>query len=230
MNTLVLGDLSFQLCRSERRRTLGLTVERDGRLILSAPPHVSEARLVRFVQEKRFWIYQKLTAKELLPHVTPPKEFVNGEGFLYLGRSYRLLLVDELDVPIKLQGGRFQLRRGDVWQGRAHLIRWYIEHGQPWLTRRVERFAGRLGVRPSAVTVQELGYRWGSCGKGGRLYFHWQATLFPPRIIDYIVAHELIHLREPHHTPSFWRTLELTLPDWEQRRRWLAERGPALMA
>jgi len=68
-----------------------------------------------------------------------------------------------------------------------------------------------------------------TCGKGGRLYFHWQSILLPPSIVDYIVVHELVHLRESHHTPDFWRAVERAMPDWDPRRRWLAERGHGFM-
>jgi predicted metal-dependent hydrolase len=97
------------------------------------------------------------------------------------------------------------------------------------LAARVAREAARTHVQPGPVAVQDLGFRWGSCGKGRRLYFHWQSILLPPRIIDYIVVHELVHLREPHHTPAFWRAVERALPDWEARRRWLAEHGREAM-
>jgi predicted metal-dependent hydrolase len=66
---------------------------------------------------------------------------------------------------------------------------------------------------------------WGSCGKGGRLYFHWRSILLPPRIADYVVVHELVHLREPHHSPGFWRAVERVLPDFAHRKQWLAEHG-----
>jgi len=229
MTSLVLGDLQFEVRRSDRRRTLGLTVERDGSLILTAPPGVADARLERFARQKRFWIYQKLAAKEALPPALPVRKYVAGEGFPYLGRSYRLQLVADQDAPVKLESGRFKMRRDEAAQGRAAMIRWYTAHSQPWLTARVARYAGRVGVEPTAVTVQDLGFRWGSCGKGGRLYFHWQSILLPPRIADYIVVHELAHLREPHHTPGFWRVVERTMFDWEPRRRWLAEHGHELM-
>jgi len=225
MTSLVLGDLRFEVRRSDRRRTLGLTVERDGSLVLSAPPQVADERLERFAKQKRFWVYQKLAAKEALPPALPLRKFVTGEGFPYLGRSYRLQLVADRGVPVKLEAGRFKMRRDATTDGRAVMIRWYTDHARPWLTARVERYAKRARVDPSAVTVQELGFRWGSCGKGGRLNFHWQSILLPPRIVEYIVVHELVHLREPHHTPDFWRAVERVMPDWEPRRRWLAERG-----
>ena len=126
-------------------------------------------------------------------------------------------------MPLKLEHGRFKMRRDAVSEGRAHMLRWYHAHAQPWLRRRVERWQGRVGVTPSDVVVQDLGYRWGSCGKGERLYFHWRAILLPPRIVEYVVAHELVHLDEPHHTPEFWSRLERAMPDFPQRKRWLAE-------
>lgn len=225
MTTLTVGDLEFQVRRSKRRRTLGLTVERDGRLILSAPPDVGGDRLERFAKQKRFWVYEKLAAKEALAPGLPARKFVTGEGFPYLGRWYRLQLVGDLDVAVKLERGRFKMRREEAARGRAKMVRWYTEHAQEWLTERVVPLAARVGVSPEDVVVQELGFRWGSCGKGSRLNFHWQTILLPPPIIDYIVVHELVHLRVPHHTPGFWRAIERAIPEWEQRRRWLAERG-----
>lgn len=229
MTSLVLGDLHFEVRRSDRRRTLGLTVERDGSLVLSAPPQVADTRLERFAIQKRFWVYQKLAAKEALRPALPVRKFVPGEGFPYLGRSYRLQLVADRGVPVKLEGGRFKMRRDATTNGRTVMIRWYTGHARPWLEARVERFASRARVEPSTVAVQELGFRWGSCGKDGRLNFHWQSILLPPRIVEYIVVHELVHLREPHHTPDFWRAIERIMPDWEPRRRWLAEQGRGFM-
>lgn len=225
MSVLRVEDLAFQVRRSGRRRTLEITVERDGSLLLSAPEGCEEARLERFVRAKRRWVYEKLAAKEALKPALPTRRFVSGEGLPYLGRTYRLLLVAEQEVAVKLSGGRFRLRRTEAAAGREHLVRWYTEHAQPWLKARVERHAGRLEVEPGGVAVRELGYRWGSCGKGGRLYFHWRSILLPPRIVEYVVVHELVHLREPHHTPGFWRLMERVLPDFAARKQWLAEHG-----
>jgi len=88
--TLSVGDLHFALQRSARRKTMEITVDRQGDLVLKAPPDVGEAKLRSFVEEKRFWVYTKLAEKERLYRATERKEFVDGEGFLYLGRSYRL--------------------------------------------------------------------------------------------------------------------------------------------
>ncbi|WP_042955271.1 SprT family zinc-dependent metalloprotease [Pseudomonas sp. G5(2012)] len=222
---LQVDDLLFSIRRSARRRTMEITVERSGNLVLSAPPEVSEAQLREFVFEKRFWIYTKMAEKERLQRQIPHKEFVSGEGFLYLGRSHRLKVVEEQNVPLKLAGGRFCMRRDAIPTARAHFIRWYSTRAKVWLSTRVADYQSRMEVRPAGVKVQDLGYRWGSCGKGDWLYFHWKAILLPTRIAEYVVVHEMAHLHEPHHTPAFWLRVERAMPDFAQRKTWLAEHG-----
>ena len=82
-----------------------------------------------------------------------------------------------------------------------------------------------MEVAHAGVKVQDLGYRWGSCGKGDCLYFHWKTILLPARIAEYVVVHEMAHLHEPHHTPAFWLRVERAMPDYAQRKAWLAEHG-----
>lgn len=222
---MVVGDLQFTVQRSARRRTMQITVERDGELVLFAPPQVGDDQLRAFVEEKRFWIYTKLAAKDRLQRTVPRKEFVGGEGFLYLGRSHRLKLIDEQDMPLKLVAGRFCLRRDALPAARDHFIHWYSERAKAWLSGRVAEYQNRMEVEPAGVKLQDLGYRWGSCGKGNWLYFHWKTILLPARIAEYVVVHEIAHLHEPHHTPAFWLRVERAMPDYAQRKVWLAEHG-----
>jgi predicted metal-dependent hydrolase len=223
--SLQVDDLRFTILRSTRRKTIQITVERSGDLVLCAPPGVDEVTLRAFVLEKRFWIYTKLAEKDRLQRQVPRKAFVGGEGFLYLGRSHRLKLVDEQDVPLKLAAGRFCLRQDALPAAREHFIRWYSARARRWLWDKARDYVARMEVQPVGVKVQDLGYRWGSCGKGDWLYFHWKAILLPPRIAEYVVVHELAHLHQPHHTPEFWQRVERALPDFERRKIWLAEHG-----
>ena len=227
MTALTVGDLRFELRRSARRTSVQITVDRGGELLLLAPESCSTEVMESFVREKRFWIYTKLAVKDALGPTVPTKQFVSGEGFPYLGRSHRLQLVDAQDVPVKLERGRFKMLRSAAEKGGAvaHMVRWYVERGQFWLEKRVELFQRRVGVEPTRVTVQDLGYRWGSCGKGGRLFFHWRAVLLPPPVIEYVVVHELVHLIEPHHGAAFWRRVERAMPDFSGRKQWLDEKG-----
>lgn len=223
--TLEVDGLVFDVRRSARRRTMAITVERDGTLGLSAPPQVADEQLRAYARRKLFWIHTKLAQKERLQRAVPLKSFVDGEGFLYLGRSHRLRLVDDQDVALKLVNGRFRLRRADVPQGREHFIGWYTARACHWLAQRVTRHAVDMDVTPAGVRVQDLGYRWGSCGKGQWLYFHWKTILLPPLMADYVVVHEMAHLHEPNHGPAFWQRVERAMPDYARRKEWVAEHG-----
>lgn len=225
MSTLKVNDLCFEVRRSQQRRALEITVDRGGELILSAPSDVADVTLRDFVQRKRMWVYKQLARKEALTRETRRKVFVDGENFTYLGRTYRLRLVDECDAAVKLQGGRFVMQKALASTGREHLIRWYCERARPWLWAKVQDYASRMEVTPAGIRVQDLGYRWGSCGKGALLYFHWKTILLPARIAEYVVVHEMAHLLEQHHTPEFWRRVERAMPDFERRKVWLAAKG-----
>lgn len=108
---------------------------------------------------------------------------------------------------------------------RDTFIRWYSDRGRAWLTEKVKALAPPMDVHPTEIRVQDLGYRWGSCGKGNRVYFHWKTMLLPRPIAEYVVVHELVHIHEPHHTPAFWARLERAMPDFDRRKAWLAKHG-----
>lgn len=223
--TLEVDDLTITVRESPRRKTLRLTVERDQSLVLSTPPGVGMPTLEAFVRRKQAWVYQKLAEKALMQKQIRQKRYVQGEGFLYLGRHHRLNLVDEQEAALQWHHGRFHLRRDARPDARHLFIRWYSERGKQWLWQRVRMFAARLEVEPAGIKVQDLGYRWGSCGKGDMLYFHWKTMLLPARIAEYVVVHELVHLHEPNHSEAFWLRLERAMPDYENRKQWLAEHG-----
>jgi predicted metal-dependent hydrolase len=227
---LHVDELSFEVKRSPRRHTLELIVERAGALVIAAPMETDEVSMAAFVREKKFWLYRKLAEKEARQQPTSGKEFVSGQGFIYLGRTFRLLLVEEQDAPLKLTNGRFRLRADHAPHGRDTFISWYMERARSWLKKRIRGWAPRVGVEPRGIEIRDLGYRWGSCSKTGALNFHWATILLPPSVIDYVIVHELVHLIEPNHTPIFWQQVGRVLPEYEQRKTWLAEQGGAYVS
>ncbi len=229
--SLVVDGLTYELRRSQKRTTIGITVDRDGSLILTAPHDCPTQTIEQTARKKGLWVHTKLAEKRFLFRPKPPKEYVTGENFYHLGRSHRLLLVD---VPedhtatppaLRLRRGRFELRRDERHRADEHFVAWYVRNGQPWIQRRVDLLADRIGVSPASVNVRELGYRWGSCGLKGNLNFHWRTVCLPPRMVEYVVVHELVHVIEPHHGRDFWKRVERVLPDYTSRKRWLAENG-----
>jgi len=225
MDVVTVDDLELELRGSPRRRSLQVTVDRGGELLVFAPTGCEARVIEQFVRAKRLWIYRELERKKQLLPLAQTKEYASGEGFLYLGRTHRVILVDDQSVPLKLDEGRFKLLRSAAGDGREHMVAWYIAHAQPWLATRVERVSCRVGSAPRRIVVRDLGFRWGSCGKDGTVYFNWRSILLPPHAIDYVIAHELLHLRETRHSRNFWRGMERAMPDFRSRKEWLAENG-----
>lgn len=215
--TLQLGGLDFEVRRSNRRRTLGLTVDRAGELVAHVPMETSADELSRWVGKKLLWVHRKLALKEeAAPRMCAP-EYVSGEAFSYLGRRYRLKLVERQEHPLQFDGTRFTLRR-DARPAEPHFRNWYVTTGADWLKRRVETLSARTASKPRRVEVRDLGFRWGSCGRNGVVNFNWKLLQLPVRLADYVIAHELAHLREGHHGPEFWATLGRAMPDWQKRK------------
>ncbi len=221
---LRVGDLTFEVARSPRRRSVEITVDRDCSLKLKAPTNLADAELAKVVARQRAWVYKTLAEKKLLVRPYVPKEYVSGEGFYYLGRSYRLKLADDVDRLI-LRSGRFVLPRSAAAKGREIFVAWYTARAVECVAGVVERLAFQVGAKPKRVVVRDVGCRWASCGKNGTLYFHWRVVLLPKRAVEYVVLHELAHLKEPLHTAEFWRILARAMPDWAERKNWLAQNG-----
>ena len=228
--TLLFAELKFEIRRSPRRKTLGLTVDRSGELVVHAPIATREDELRQWVHKKLLWVHRKLALKEELTGATQQPEFVSGESFYYLGRNYRLKLVDEQKSPLRFDGHWFLLCRKERVEAPKHFRQWYQATGLQWLKRRVKFWEPKAGSVPAGISLGELGFRWGSCGKNGMLHFNWRLLQLPVRLVDYVIVHELAHLQEPNHTPEFWRLLDRALLDWHERRSELEFGGPSYVA
>jgi predicted metal-dependent hydrolase len=226
----MVGGLDFQIQLSGARRSIGITVDRDGSLILNGPRDCDQVELAAFARKKRMWVYKKLAEKDLLLSHRPTKQLVSGEGFVYLGRSHRLLLADRDGAAVKLERGRLVIRR-DVARGERGaraIVSWYRDRALRWLPRRMEPWTRRMGVIPGAIDVLDLGYRWGSLGKESRVNFHWATIQLPPNLVDYVIVHELAHIIEPNHTPAFWIRVERAMPTFQLAKHQLARIGSGL--
>lgn len=226
---LVIDNLEFEVRRSSRRKTLGLTVDRAGELIVHAPETASRDELNRWVEKKLLWVHQKRLLKNENGQKTNRLELVSGECIAYLGKNYRLKIIKDQPVPLRFDGHWFLLREKDRPDAPAHFQRWYQETGAEWLKKRIKIWEPRTGTSASKIAVSDLGFRWGSCGKIGTLNFNWRLLQLPVRLIDYVIVHELVHLHEHNHTPEFWRIIGRVIPDWQERKDELSRRRPEMV-
>ena len=224
IDSLTVDGLLVAVRWSARRRTVGITVKRDGEVVVAAPVRTPVRKVEEVVRAKLPWVRRKLAEFEALGPPPAPKRFVDGELLPYLGRDYRLTSVDDPRRPVALTDGRLEIDRTLDGHARAAVVAWYEARAREHVDAAVDRYAPLVGAAPALVVVRDLGKRrWGVCDhRTLTVSFHWQLVTQPPELVDYVVVHELAHLHEPNHGPAFWRRVEDVLPDWKARRKRLS--------
>ncbi|NJK30902.1 MAG: M48 family metallopeptidase [Deltaproteobacteria bacterium] len=228
--------IDYDIHRSANRKTVSVAVDPVKGVLLTAPVGVTVERLDGVVKAKAQWIVNRL--RELDTYETRPnaKELVSGESFAYLGRNYRLRVV-ECDVPgpARLEQGWLVVevdpalpeaeRNGTI----SKTIRaWYVARASERLEQRAAHWASLAGVEVAGVQVKDQHKRWGSCDRKGLLRFNWRIIQAPMRLVDYVVAHEVVHVRYADHGRDFWGLLGVLMPDYERRKDELARMGSRL--
>lgn len=207
-------------------------MEGPGQVLVAAPVRTPQQRIETIVRRRAAWILRhRIESARALEQ----PQFVNGGSLRYLGRSVRMWVrQDAVDrVTLRFHHWQFDLTAprgkpvGHSAVARA-VQRWYRERALAHLERRITVLAPRLGVAPSGVLVRDQRTRWGSCSPQGVLRFNWRVVMAPPALIDYVVVHELAHLRIRTHGPEYWAQVALVIPDHRERRRRLRELGPHL--
>jgi predicted metal-dependent hydrolase len=222
-------NLSYQILRSPKRKKLTITVERDRTIVVHAPVGTSDEDIVRVVDAKRQWIFEKLRHPQKYQDRVhaPGKEVVSGESALYLGTDYRIEIAETASGEVEFSHA-FMVPPAHQTKRREVLRDWYIARAQEKIIVRVEQHAHNLGVRPRVAKVVDSRYRWGSCTVNNNLNFNWRLIKAPMFVIDYVVIHELVHLIEANHTARFWSIVRAHTSTMEKAKAWLKEHGQVL--
>jgi len=214
-----------KLIRS-KRRTIALIIERDGSLTVRAPMRAPHAAIETFVQQKTDWITR---TREKMKSVQPilGKQYIDGEKFLLLGSSFDLKLVGLQKHSLHFNSG-FTLRSAAQTKGEQVFTRWYKERALEIISERVKQYSQQYNFTPKQVKISSAKTRWGSCSSSGTLNFTWRLVMAPLDVIDYVVVHELVHLRVKDHSSKFWKAVEAIYPEYKKQRKWLRENGERL--
>ena len=222
-NNFIMIEIN-KLVRS-KRKTLALIVETDGTLTVRAPQRMKEADIRRFIEAKQEWIKRKQAKAQ--EEALPPRQFVDGELFWYLGEQVPLRIVTEAE-PALVMDGIFKLTKSAQPQAESVFTAWYREQARKVLTEQVEYFARMHAFKAGKIRISSARTRWGSCSSKETLSFTWRLVMTPLEVIDYVVVHELCHLQEMNHSKAFWARVETILPDYNTRRKWLKVNGEKL--
>jgi len=216
-----------RLVRS-RRKTLTLVLRPDGTLEVRAPLGISAARIQGFVDSHAQWIEkQRQRVKAAAP--PPSHNFVEGEKILYLGRECTLVFSSHDRPALRLEGSTFLLRRSAAPKARQIFIDWYKDQARELIAERMQVLSGKNGFKAGLLRISSARTRWGSCSSRGTLSFTYRLVMAPPAIIDYVIVHELVHLKVQNHSREFWNKVAQIMPEYHQHRSWLRKNGKFLV-
>jgi hypothetical protein len=220
--SVTVDGLSVRVRPAARARRVTLRVDgRSGEAVLVSPPEVPAADLERFVARHRDWLAARLAA---LPARVA---FADGAEVPFLGEPHRVRHDPRARRPVAREAGEFRV--GGAAEHLARRLADYLaSEARRELSARTAECAGRLGARVRHVGVRDTRSRWGSCSAQGSLNFSWRLVLAPEFVVDYVVAHEVAHLREMNHSKRFWALVADLTPHAPEAKAWLKRHGARL--
>lgn len=207
------------------RRSISIIVRPDKSVTVRAPLRTSLKTIERFVQSKSAWILKHLNTKPGIKLLHNDKEYVDGEIFLYLGKEYRLRKIESVRQSVKLNGELLEVGQEDLKDtGRTRFLvtRWFILAARKELTERLRDILNRyeeLRFEPSGLVIRQLKSRWGSCSSKRKITLNSELVKLDPVLIDYVIIHELCHLKHHNHGPDFHKLLGEIIPEYKSLRK-----------
>jgi predicted metal-dependent hydrolase len=215
--------IPFTLCRTHLCRVT-ISVHPDRQVLVSAPADKSVEQIVTRVKRRASWIVrQREYFRQFLPGV-PPRKYISGETFLYLGRHYRLKVIEGGERAVKVIGRRMVVGvpvKSDAYVVKRLVRGWYEARAADVFGRRVKHCRAMLeghGIGDVRIRIAPMVRRWGSCSRRGGITLNTALVRAPVHCIDYVVLHELCHLLFRQHGKQFYRLLGMVLPDWKERK------------
>ena len=204
-----------------KRKTLAITVDSSGRLIVRAPLRCSEARILAFIEKKSEWILKNRAKKAHLQSLLP-SENLNGFQFLLEGKPAEICYFSGKRLVFDEENRRLYLPEG---KGEESVQKWLKTRAKFMFSEFVKLRANEMRVSYKEVRISSAKGRWGSCSQDNTLRFTFRLLYAPIAVIDYVVVHELAHTAHKNHGKSFWVMVEKHCPDWKIKRKWLKEHG-----
>lgn len=217
-------EIPFRINQAERSK-LTINVFPDMRVEVLAPTSKPLDTILARVDRRAQWIVKQWRYFEQYQPTQPERRFVSGETHVYLGRQYRLKVAKASVSDVKLIGRYFRVQHSDPGDssGISDLLRdWYVRHALALFTARVDHWLSECWAlslpEPPTLLVRPMTRRWGSCSKKGTITLNVDLVKVPLIYIDYVIVHELCHLKIHNHSPAFYRLLTRCMPDWRQRK------------
>ena len=205
-----------------KRKTISIRINDKAQIMVIVPLNASMADIKKTVNRHKKWVERKRGEILARDPKFQQKRFEAGEGFLYLGRSYKLRIADDSEEPLILRG-EFILSSSHVKRARTVFLDWYKSAANRKISERASLISEYTGLKYSKIKITSAERTWGSCSKGGNINFSWRLILAPISVIDYVILHELTHTVIRNHSEKFWSKVAACMPDYAIRDKWLKE-------
>lgn len=220
-----LEGIDIIIEKTDRRKTISVFIERNGSVKVLAPVTATDEKIEAAVKSKEYQIFSKLAKWKELNQGKVNREYVNGQSFLSLGKNYRLTLTENQEVPLKISGWFFYLDRKHLSKADKVFKEFYKTKALRKIKERMNLIEDKFQSKPTAIKVLELQNRWASWSPNNGLNFHWKCIMAPVSVLDYIITHEMVHLKFPNHSAEFWNELDKKMPDYREHENWLKRNG-----
>ncbi len=215
--------MDYQLIRS-KRKTLSLQINRNAQLIVRAPHRLPIQQIEVFIQNKSNWIKQKTQA--LQNQIIKKPDYLTGEKFLYLGNRYPLIRQTTLNNRLVFDGKVFKLSHNS--DAASEFYRWYKSAFKKIALPRLDYYSDLYQLKYNKIHLKKQKTLWGSCSSTNNINLNYLLTGAPMSAIDYVIVHELSHIKHKNHSQDFWNLVQSILPDYKTARKWLKDNGHQL--
>ena len=225
--------VSYAVKRSYRAKHARLEVSVETGLTIVIPSSYDIADIPDLLRKRGRWILDKLAKYASGYPIIGGKELRSGNFIPYLGRHLKVVTRHDpgTAVSAKLEKNRLLVSLNSQ-NGRLNLVLewWYRQQAEKLIKKRADELCPQLGVTYNRLTIRGAKTRWGSCSRKGNLNFNWKLMMVPEPVIDYVIIHELAHLKEMNHSKNFWKLVAEHCPKWRSRRKWLRGHEAGLAA
>lgn len=232
----VSSELGFEftIARSPRRRSISIEI-RKAQVVVRAPMGAPQSLLMSFLQQKSAWVRAKIAEQQYTLAIQPePRSYVHGSQIPFMDETLTVVLgrgpraaIARIDQQLHLILSP-RSRASDDTQIRQLLSRWFQQQALSILTRKTTELTRAMGSVCTQVSIKATRSKWGHCTSRGAIQYNWQILLAPEAIVDYLVAHEVSHLRHHNHSADFWALVASVCPTFKADRAWLKAEGAHL--
>ncbi|MDJ0622378.1 MAG: SprT family zinc-dependent metalloprotease [Desulfocapsaceae bacterium] len=227
-------ELKYSIVRSCRRKTAAIIVHPDSTIEVRVPATMQESVVAELINTKRSWINDKQAKLKQCELRRADHRYQEGEEFLLRGDSLTLVIDEGRGrIDVGENNIRVTVPPGLIGDDRCEYVNkkirsFYSDEALRFFRQRSFSLGRQYDLLPVYVGVKEYISRWGCCFSDGRIYFNWKLIQAPEQIIDYVIVHELCHLRMRNHGKTYWQMVAAILPDWQESRTWLHYNGQGL--